>query len=450
MPQELNIYGLWGGKQTAKGTPNATPGHRFIQVGGDFNMAKDEGSEDYSDLTKYGGATYWVNSLVGNGNPAIEATPSELAFLLWLQHGSEATTAGTNNVWTIAGAPASGTFNLVIWDGAQSITVTGIANTVTAAALATSINSAMTTAGYTGTPVVTGGGPLNTTAITVTFSGTGAAAKPFYLTKTADTTSPAVTLTATTPAVRTKHTFTPSLTPGFYATFVRRLGTTDVSRHAFNDCRVGGMTLEASTANKAVRITPTVLSLDPFNTVASDPAQTLPSGVEINPFRYTDATSAFVFNGTTVPGQSSMTMTLNEDLQPVYGDDAVPYDFAVGNPSATLGLTLIFDAAGHAQWNYLAYGTTTPATGAKPLRGPAADVSYTATFSQKDAQGNLTGNVLKITIPRLHTPVPDAPGPNPGGGNAEITLAGTILPPGGATQPYTIDVNNGDTAGYTA
>jgi hypothetical protein len=77
-------------------------------------------------------------------------------------------------------------------------------------------------------------------------------------------------------------------------------------------------------------------------------------------------------------------------------------------------------------------------------------VSYTATYSQKDAQGNLTGNVLKITIPRLHTPVPDAPGPNPGGGNAEITLAGTILPPGGATQPYTIDISNGDTAGYTA
>jgi hypothetical protein len=90
----------------------------------------------------------------------------------------------------------------------------------------------MTAAGYTGTPVVTGGGPLNTTPITVTFSGTGAASKPFYLTKTTDTTSPAVTLTATTPAVRTKHTFSPSLTQGFYATFVRSVGTTSRQRHS--------------------------------------------------------------------------------------------------------------------------------------------------------------------------------------------------------------------------
>jgi hypothetical protein len=325
-----------------------------------------------------------------------------------------------------------------------------VAATVTAAALATSINSAMTTAGYGATSVATGGGPLNTTPITVTFSGTGAAAKPFYLTKTADSTSPTVSLTATTPAVRTKHTYTPSLTPGFYATFVRRVGVTTIQRHSFIDCRVGGMTLDGSTANKAVRITPTVLSLDPFKVVASDPAATLPAGVEINPFRYTDATSAFVFNGVTIPGQSSFTMTLNEALQPVFGDDAVPYDFAVGNPSATLGLTLIFDSAGQAQWNYLAYGTTTPATGAKPLRSVAANVSYTATFSQKDAQGNLTGNILKVTVPSLHTPVPDAPGPNPQGGNAEITLAGTILPPGGAGVPYTLDISNGDVAGYTS
>lgn len=450
MPSELNIYGLWAGKQTAKASENTTPAHRFIQVGGDFNMARDEGSEGWSDMSKYGGDTFWVNSLYGNGSPAIEATPSETAFLMWLQHGGESTAAGTNNVWTLAGAPASGTFTLNIWDGAQSIAVTGIAATVTAAALATSINSAMQTAGYGATSVTTGGGPLNTTAITVTFSGTGAASKPFYLTKSADTTSPAVTLTATTVAIRTKHTFTPSLTSGFYATFVRRVGTTTIQRHSFIDCRVGGMTLEGSTANKAVRITPTVLSLDPFKVVASDPAANLPSGVEINPFRYTDATSQFVFNGVVLNGQSSFTMTLNEDLQPIYGDDAVPYDLAVGNPTATLGLTLIFDSVGQAQWNNLAYGSTTPATGTKPLRSVSSDVTYTATFSQKDSAGNLTGNILKVTVPRLHVPVPDAPGPNPSGGNAEVTLAGSILPPGGAGQPYTLDVSNGDVAAYSS
>jgi hypothetical protein len=452
MPQELNLSGLWWGKQSAKGVENTTPVHRGLQVGGDMNMSRDEGVEDWSDLSKYGGQTQWVNSLLGQGSPAIEFTPSEGASLLWLQHGAESTAAGTNNVWTIGNSPASGTFNLLIYDGAQTITITGIVNTVTSAALDTSIEAAMAAAGYGANAVVCAGGPLNTTPITVTFNGVtglGTAAKPFYLTKAVDTTSPAVSLTNTTPGVRLKHTFIPSLTAGFYATFVRRVGgSTLTQRHAFLDCRIGGNVIEGSTANKALRITPTIISLDPFKVVAADPAATLPTGADLKPFLYTEATGTFTFNGVALNAQSSFTLTLSEDLQPVYGDDAVPYDFAVGNPAATLGITLIFDATTAAQWNYLAYGTTAPTTGAKPLRQISSDVTYSAWFKQKDPQGNFTGNEFKLTIPRLHTPIPDAPAPNPGGGNAEVTLAGTILPPGGATNPYTIDVNNGDVA-YT-
>jgi hypothetical protein len=227
MPQELNLSGLWWGKQSAKGVENTTPVHRGLQVGGDMNMSRDEGVEDWSDLSKYGGQTQWVNSLLGQGSPAIEFTPSEGASLLWLQHGAETTAAGTNNVWTLGGSPASGTFNLLIYDGAQTITITGIVNTVTSAALDTSIEAAMAAAGYGANAVVCAGGPLNTTPITVTFNGVtglGTAAKPFYLTKAADTTSPAGSLTNTTPGVRLKHTFIPLMPAGLYSTFVRRVG----------------------------------------------------------------------------------------------------------------------------------------------------------------------------------------------------------------------------------
>jgi hypothetical protein len=54
MPELLNptVYGLWAGKQSAQGTPNTSPAKRFKQVGGDWNISRSEGSEDWSDLTK--------------------------------------------------------------------------------------------------------------------------------------------------------------------------------------------------------------------------------------------------------------------------------------------------------------------------------------------------------------------------------------------------------------
>lgn len=452
MPLEPNIYALWWGAQTVKGTENTTPPHRGIQVGGDFSIARDEGTEDWSDMSKYGAQTQWINSLVGNGNPALEATPSELANLLWAAHGGEVVTAGTNNVWTLGGSPTSGTFDLRIYDGTNFITVTGVVNTVTAAALATSINSAMTTAGHTGTPVATGGGPLNSTPITITFSGTTTAARPWYLSKANDTTSPAVTVTNTTPGVRTKHTFTPSLTQGKWMTFCKRIGTTVIQRQSFIDCLIGGFTLEASTANKAMRFTPTILSLDPGKVLASDPTAVLPGtpqAIDGRPFQYTDATGAFTFNGVTFQAQSEFTFTVNEDRSPVYGDDAVPYDLVVGNPSAALSISAIFDAVTYARWNELVYGTASPTAGTKPLRTVPANSAYTCNFQQKNADGSLSGNRLVGNFPAVHWAMPDAPGPNPGGGAVNVTFGGTLLPPGGTATPYTLDVYNGDTAAYT-
>ena len=158
---EPNFYGLWGGAQTAKGTPQTVPAHRLIQVAGDFNIARDDGSENYSDLTKYGAATDWVNSVLGNGAPVCEASPSELAWLLWAFHGAETVTAVT--------------------------------------------------------------GP---------------------------------------PAVQ-KHTFIPSSGRGKYCTFFARVGQSVIRRQQFNDSIITQVTIEGSTANKAVRVTPSILSLDP-------------------------------------------------------------------------------------------------------------------------------------------------------------------------------------------
>src|SRR5437868_5793825 len=158
---EPNYYGLWIGKQTAKGTPNTAPSKRLVQVGGDFNIPRSDGEENYSDLTPYGNRTDWVNNVLGQGEPGVEATPTELAYLLWLAHGGETVTA-----------------------------VTG-------------------------------------------------------------------------PPTAQKHSFAPGTNRPHWCTVFRRVGLNVLQRQQFNDCLVTRVQIEGSTANKAVRATPRIISLDP-------------------------------------------------------------------------------------------------------------------------------------------------------------------------------------------
>lgn len=332
---EPNFYGLWVGKQTALGAPNAAPGKRLVQVGGNFAFPRDDGEENYSDLTKYGARTDWVNSMVGSGEPAVQATPTELAYLLWLFHGAEVVTA-------VTGPPAA-----------------------------------------------------------------------------------------------QKHTYTPATGKGFWATFFVRVGNAVIRRHKFNDCLITRVQIEGSTANKAVRITPRVLSLDPGEVFAADPAAGLP--VE-RTFLYTDGTGTFTIDGTVFKGQSQFTLVIDDAWEPVYGDDTVPFDLVQGTPVVTIGVTVFFDATAQAEWNTLVYGTANPAGGTKPLKTITALGSYSFYLKSRDAAGALNGLEFKLTIPGVRWAVPDAPGPNPDGGTVEVALAGAMRPVAG--QPaYTIDVN---------
>lgn len=336
---EPSIYGLWVGKQTAKGTKNAAPGKRLVQVGGDFGLARDDGEENYSDLTKYGARTDWVNSLLGNGEPAVEATPTELAYLLWLFHGAETVTA-------VTGPPAA-----------------------------------------------------------------------------------------------QKHTFVPSSGRGHWATFVKRIGLTQIQRHSYNDSLIGRVQIEGSTTAKAVRITPRVLSLDPAELIAADPAAAMPADKS---FLYTDGTGTFTIDGVVIPAHSQFTLVIDDDLSPIFGDDVIPLDVIQGNAVVTIGVTLVMEALALARYNAMVYGSPNPAAGTKPLKGVPALGSYSFWLKQRDAAGALNGREFKLTVPGVKWAIPDSPGPAPDGGTAEISLAGAMRPVA-AQQPYTIDVNTANT-----
>lgn len=341
--QEILIYGLWAGKQTAKGTPNAAPPKRFRQVGGDIVLGRTDGESNVGDLTKQGQTVDWVDQLAGNGTPAIEATPGELAYLLWLFTGGETTAA-----------------------------VTG-------------------------------------------------------------------------PPAKTKHSYKSLPGMGFWHTFFKRLGQTVVQRQQFNDCMVSQLQVEGSTANKAIRVTPTVYSLDPAETKTADPAAAMPATI---PFIYTDGTGTFKIDTVAFNGQSQFTLVLNDDLQPVYGDDATIYDLAVGDAVVTIAPTVYMDAATLAQWNTLAYGSAAPAAGTKPRRfvGPLGAYGFYLK-ARSSATGALSGDEFKLDTNNVKWTVPNSPGPNPAGGPSEIAFAGAARRVG-ATEPWAIDVNNDDAA-YT-
>lgn len=335
---EPNFNALWLGKQTAKGTPNTTPGQRFIQVGGDFQMPRDDGSENWSDLRKYGAYSEWVNSLLGNGEPIIEATPTELAYLNWLFHGGETVTS-------VTGPPAA-----------------------------------------------------------------------------------------------QKHTVTPSLGRGHYFTAFVRVGQSVVRRHRFDDNLITKMVYEGSTANKAVRVTPTILSLDPGAIFTSDPTQALPTDKVL---LYTDSAGAFTIDGTVFNGQSSFQLTIDDAWSPVFGDDSIPFDVVQGLPSVSLSVTCYFDSVALAEVNTLVYGSASPTAGTKPRRYIPATGSYSFYLKQKDNTGALNGREFKLTLPAVKWTAPDYPGPNPDGGVTEVTFGGQMRPPDltDTIKPYTIDVN---------
>lgn len=337
---EPNIYALWAGKQTAKGTALATPTRRMVQVAGDFAMDPDDGEERYSDLSKYGGRTDWVNSRTGQGEPAIEATPTELAWLLWAFHGAETVTA-----------------------------VTG-------------------------------------------------------------------------PPTAQKHTTVPTSTRGHWLTCYRRAGLSLIQRHRMIDCMIGRIQIEGSTANKAVRVTPRLFCLDPFETIAADPA-----GVDMpvdKPFLFTDGTGAFTLDGTVIKAHSQFTFVADEDLSLVFADDVIAHDLAQGEAQCTIGVTLKFDSDALAAWNKLVYGSASPAANTKPLKNIPALGSYSAYLKQRDGAGALNGREFKLTIPGVKWDIPPAPGPNPAGGETEVALAGAMRPVAGQA-PYTIDVNTANT-----
>lgn len=338
--QELNVSGLWVSKQTAKGTPNVVGTKRLIHTAGRLDPNPSYGSEPWSDLGIFPDATDWLDTLAGGGEPTLEATPEELAYLLWLFHGGEAVSA-------IAGPPA-----------------------------------------------------------------------------------------------KSRHEFEPIYTGRFWSTWFQRMGRSIIDRDQYNDCLLAQLVVSGSTADKAVKAAASVLSLDPAQKKVADPAAAPPVKA---PFIYTDGTGRFEIDGVVFEGHSAFTLTLSLDPQAGYGDKPTIHDVATGAAAVGISVTVYLDDDGAAEYNQLVFGSAAPAADAKPLQSLPALGSYAFDLHAKDGTGAENGDAFDLDLPGVRWTPPAKPAPAPGGGVAELTLAGSMRKVAGESD-YTIGVNCDDAA----
>lgn len=420
---ESNINSLWAACQTSgRGVPAGMVGatKKFRWVGGDVNTARADGTEPYSDGTLFGDTVDFVNTLNGSGAPVLQGQPGAIAYTSWLACGQEVVTGGVNDIQTITSTATGGSIGVSI-NGYS----TTIAWNSTAAAAQTQLLALTNAVGGTfpATSIAVTGGPLNTTPLVVTFQGQlGKQLVPLLTLDNTAATGGTATIVHTTPGSNFLHVATPADVGGFYSTWLKSVGKSVIYRGQFNDCRISNLRFEGSSASKVVKVTPTLLVLDPGQVPAGDPTQ---NDDGTRPFIYTEAAGTFTIDGQVYRGHSAFAIEAQWGLQEWYGDDVVPFDIVNTRATVVLqGITIILDAAGLARYNTQLYNTPTPATNAKPVKTIPALGSYQCQFNRISPYTGGISESAKFEVPSVKWDPNLTIPANPAGGPVELPLAG--------------------------
>jgi hypothetical protein len=452
MAVESHIYGLWAGRQASKGSPvtevggKGTATKRLIQVGGDLDNSRADGAEAFSDLDFYGNMTDFANTLIGNGAPVIEAQSDTTAFLANLMFGNdvavepkyEASSANpqlpvqTIKHW-VAGEVTGGTFTLQLGAGTSASTTVPLpfnASKVEIELAFLGLKNLKACNSETEQGKLKGvkGAAINSADIEIEFGvGQTTLGNVPILVNTTGLTGPAVPASfraaMTVVGKLITHTTTSSnAAGGYWSTWFKRLGGSSVVRQRFHDCKMGGMVLEGSTANKVCRVTSTLVALEPgvvfgggsikksenVTLATLEENNTAESGnlalatKEINlgnvPFIYTEGAGAYIIDGQAFHGHTQFNIAWDLALTPVYGDEVTPYDLVPGQAKVTLSATLILDTASYEQYCRIIYGTAKPAVGTSPIEHLPAMGSYELTLRKVPLSMILGGMIVPTGV----------------------------------------------------
>lgn len=437
---ESNIIGIWFAKQGKKGEFVANEKKAWTKrgrwVGGDLQVTRTDGEEAWSDQTLFSDHVDFVNTFIGNGAPVVQGQSSLIAYLCWLAMGQETFTKGENAelVLEAASAPTGeGTLSLKV--GVNTYTTAKLKVTATGtevlAAMALAFPVQWSTANVECVNPTIKLSEIKTTPLKFKFKEElGFQPVPEASLTSAEFGGGEPTWKVAVAGKLHKHVTTPSSSGGFYFGIAKEVGKSTVYRAQFNDCRAQSLRVEGSSASKVVKITPTVLSLNPGEIMGEAPEKTDDG---ITPFIFTEAAGTLQIDGTSYHGQSGFAVMFTWGLNEYYGDQVHPFDVINNVATASIeGVTLLIDQAGLERYNSQIYGTTTPASGTKPLEVLPLMGSYKVIFSRKSLYTNGVSESLTVEMfgvkwsPTLAIPA------NPAGGAVELSFTGQMRKtPGG-------------------
>lgn len=162
------------------------------------------------------------------------------------------------------------------------------------------------------------------------------------------------------------HILTPSNAGGRWLTFWKTVGASVSNKEKYNDSRISQLVVTASASQKVLRVTPTIISCDPGNVYATDPVVDDDGD---DPFLWTQSHGTFDIDGLgagVITEISELTLTINDGLNPWYGDDIRVNSVVPSRGTIGVAFTLLLTDQTLPIYNQIHYGTATPAAGATP------------------------------------------------------------------------------------
>jgi hypothetical protein len=217
---------------------------------------------------------------------------------------------------------------------------------------------------------------------------------------------------------------------GVYFTLWQSIGEGDTAiRQRYDDCRVGSLTLEASTGTPTLHAVANIMSLRPGHKIAPASVPTVAQS-EIDPLLFTEGTGQLQIDGIAYGEISQFQVEITDELTPLFGDDTRPFDLAPGRSSATVSWTMVLTSDTLPMWNELVYGTTSPAAGAQPV-----DEVLHGSVNFKLSRGTgATEESVQISVPRIAFQPAPAVEFQPDGGAIELGMSGEYRSEGGSIE----------------
>lgn len=234
-----------------------------------------------------------------------------------------------------------------------------------------------------------------------------------------------------------EHVITPAEDGGKWFTVIQEVGEgSDLYRSRFGDCRIQSLSFEASQGTKTLHVNPTIASLSPDEKYGYTPTLGFDAS---EPLLFTDATGKMVVDGDTIGDISQFQVSINDNLEPYYGDGIAPRDMVPGRSEVEVTFTVAVTSDTLPYFNQVVYGTPYPSAGATPTSSIYfAGVDFTLSRGT-----GATLEQVQITVPRVAFTPDLAIEGQADGGVVELAFTGQARPNG--TDPViTVTTNSVD------